>query len=146
MKSRSTMFCWIYILLATFVSSIALYYYTVSIPEIIPKDNLFKEIFMCSGQILWQAFIVRIWIIKEITSYIYQMITVSLFGSLALTPLIILESQIKIPLEIRVGLFLMIVLGMIIEHARRVKNMGFPKYLTYTWVLYRVFWLPILLF
>ncbi|WP_025743991.1 hypothetical protein [Aquimarina pacifica] len=137
---------WGYILMAACTSSIILYYYAKSIPSVIPKDNLLKEICMCSGQILWQGIIMRLWVKGEITKYLSQMITISLLGSLALIPIIILNSRAEIGLEFKMTGFFLIVACMIIEHARRVKKIALPEYLTYTWILYRIFWIPLLLF
>lgn len=146
MKIRSISYQWIYILFATTISTIVLFYYAKELPELIPNDNLTKEMIMCSGQLLWQGSIVLIFIKRKIHNYLYQMITVSLLGSLALIPMILVYRQTLIGIEIKIFLFLLVVCAMIIEHARRVKKLGLPSYLTVTWIVYRILWLPLLLF
>ncbi|WP_299258029.1 hypothetical protein [uncultured Aquimarina sp.] len=137
---------WMYIIIATILSTVVLFYYAKALPELIPNDNLTKEMIMCSGQLLWQGSIILIFIKKKLHSYLYNMITVSLLGSLALIPMILLFQKEQISIEIRILLFLAVVLLMIIEHARRVKKLALPSYLTLTWITYRILWLPILLF
>ena len=132
--------------MATIVSTIVLFYYAKELPELIPNDNLTKEMIMCSGQLIWQGAILLLWIKRKVRSYLFQMITVSLLGSIALIPFIIWYHYQSISIELRVLFFLLIVSCMIIEHSRRVKKLTLPSYLTITWVAYRIFWLPILLF
>ncbi|MBQ4821496.1 hypothetical protein [Aquimarina sp. MMG016] len=146
MNTDSRTYRLVYILIATIISSIVLFYFAKAIPELIPNDNMIKEVFMCSGQIFWQDTILMLCIKKKMIIYLYQMITVSLLGSLLLIPLLIIHQQLDISLKIRIGGFLAIVLGMIIDHFRRVKKLTLPSYLTITWILYRALWLPILLF
>jgi len=137
---------WMYIIIATVISTVVLFYYAKALPELIPNDNLTKEMIMCSGQLLWQGSIILIFIKRKLHTYLYNMITVSLFGSLALIPMIFLFRKESISIEIRIILFLLVVVLMIIEHARRVKKLALPSYLTITWITYRILWLPILLF
>ncbi|WP_378177968.1 hypothetical protein [Aquimarina sp. SS2-1] len=137
---------WMYIIIATVLSTVVLFYYAKALPELIPNDNLTKEMIMCSGQLLWQGSIILIFIKRKLHTYLSHMITVSLLGSLALIPLIFLFQKDPISIEIRILLFLLVVLAMIIEHARRVKKLALPSYLTITWITYRILWLPILLF
>lgn len=137
---------WSYIVIATIISTITLFYYAKELPELITNDKLSKEIVMCTGQLIWQGGIMVLFIKRKIHTYLYHMITVSLLGSLVLIPLLFLYNVALISWELKVLLFLMVVILMIIEHARRVKKLKLPSYLTVTWVLYRLAWLPILLF
>ncbi|WP_405205341.1 hypothetical protein [Aquimarina sp. LLG6339-5] len=146
MNSLQITYRWIYIIFATLLSTLVLYHYAKELPELIPNDNLIKEIAMCSGQLVWQGSIIMIFIKKKIHSYLYNMISVSLLGSLALIPLILLYKQEVIILEIKILLFLLVVFLMILDHTRRVKKLKLPGYLTITWITYRLLWLPILLF
>ncbi|MBW1296728.1 hypothetical protein [Aquimarina litoralis] len=137
---------WSYIIIATMISTIVLFYYTKELPELIANDRLSKEITMCSGQLVWQGGIILLFIKRKIHTYLCHMITVSLLGSLALIPLLLLYKVTLIDLEVKIFLFLLVVSIMIIEHARRVKKLQLPSYLTVTWMLYRIAWLPILLY
>ncbi|SEM00397.1 hypothetical protein SAMN04487910_3877 [Aquimarina amphilecti] len=143
---KSILYQWTYILFATAISTLVLYQYAKELPELISNDNLTKEIAMCSGQLLWQGSIIMIFIKKKIHTYLYNMISVSLLGSLALIPLILVYKQEVIIPEIKILLFLFVVCLMILDHTRRVKKLKLPGYLTITWITYRLLWLPILLF
>jgi len=145
MKITSNIYKWIYIAIATCISTIVLYKYAKALPELISTTNLMKEITMCSGQIIWQGIILLLFIKEKISLYLYHMITVSLIGSTFLIPLIIFYQFQEVGLVIRVSLFFMVVLWMIYEHKKRVKKLKLPAYLTLTWITYRVIWLPILL-
>lgn len=146
MNSRQIIWRWMYILSATLISTIVLYYYGKALPELIPETNLTKEIVMCSGQLVWQGSIILFFIRKKIHLYLFNMITVSLLGSIVLLPILFIDTQPFITIEIKVVFFLFVVGLMIIEHARRVKKLQLPVYLTITWVCYRILWVPILLF
>jgi len=146
MKNNLIIYQWIYIIVATVISTIALFYYAKALPELIPNDNLSKEAMMCSGQLFWQGAIVLLFIKRKLHSYLYHMITVSLLGSLMLVPMILLMQQIQLTIETRLVFFFLVVGLMIIEHVRRVKKLNLPPYLTVSWITYRILWLPILLF
>ncbi len=146
MKRSTIIYTWIYIIIAAGISTIILFFYAKALPELILDSSLEKEMFMCSGQIVWQGIILSLFITKKVTRYICHMITISLLGSLFLIPLILLYQLKVVSLEIRVLLFLLVVLFMILEHSRRVQKLKLPNYLTITWIFYRILWLPILLF
>ncbi len=146
MCNLSKTYQWVYIIIATILSTVVLFYYAKVLPELIPNDNLIKEMVMCSGQIIWQGAIIVIFVKRKINLYLSHMITVSLLGSLALIPMILIYQKEQISIEIRILSFLFVVCLMIYEHARRVKLLKLPSYLTITWVVYRVLWLPVLLF
>lgn len=135
----------VYIIFATLLSTIVLFYYSKLLPEVISKDTLSLEVMMCSGQIIWQGIIVILFIKKKLLSYLYTMITVSLLGSLALIPFLIINQFIYLDILWKISYFFVIVILMIAEHTRRIKKLQLPSYLTLTWVIYRVFWLPILI-
>ncbi len=122
MNTHSRTYQSIYIIIATILSTITLFYYAKALPELIPNDNLTKEMIMCSGQLVWQGCIILVFIKRKILLYLFHMITVSLLGSFALIPMILYYQQEPTTMEIRIALFLFIVCLMIIEHARRVKR------------------------
>ncbi|MHA7059652.1 hypothetical protein ACWGOQ_0020670 [Aquimarina sp. M1] len=146
MNNRSITCQWIYIIVATAISTIVLFYYAKSLPEVIPYNNLTKEMVMCFGQIIWQGAIILLFINRNIHRYLCHRITVSLLGALALIPMILYYQKELVAIEIRILLFLLVVSLMIIEHVRRIKKLKLPPYLTVTWITYRFLWLPILLF
>jgi len=122
MKINPITYRWTYILFATILTTVTLYQYAKALPELIPSDNLIKEMLMCSGQILWQGSIILVFIKRKTTLYLTHMITVSLLGSILLLPIILIHSIYPTHLAISITYFLAVVCFMIIEHARRVKK------------------------
>lgn len=135
---------WLYIVFATVVSTTVLQAYSKLLPTIVSLDNHLWEFLMCGGQIVFQGLILLFFVKDKILSYIGNMITVSLIGSLLLMP-ILLASIIAVPGTIfLVGYFLLVVVFMVLLHQERVSNLQLPTYLTITWILYRLLWIPIL--
>jgi hypothetical protein len=75
---------------------------------------------------------------KTIINYTGNLMTVSLMGSLILTPILILTQFINVSEFIVLGWFGITVFIMFAEHFRRVKVLKLPSYLCFTWVLYRI--------
>lgn len=73
------------------------------------------------------------------------MITLSFLGSLSLIPILFINTLINIPTTLNIIYFSIVVICMILEHARRVRHLNLNVYLTLTWILYRIIWLPILI-
>lgn len=71
--------------------------------------------------------------------------TVSLAGALLLTPILILNQFINIPQITILIWFAFVVLFMFMEHSRRIKILRLPTILSYTWVIYRVIVLLVIL-
>lgn len=101
-----------------------------------------KELVLASGQLLFQS----VFLLKEDKmnrlTYLGNLMTVSLFGSLLLAPLLILNLYITIPETITLIWFGIVVSIMFSEHYRRVRLLQLPKYLCLTWVAYRMLALP----
>ncbi len=136
---------WLYIVFATVVSTLVLYAYSKLLPTIVNPSNPLIEFLMCGGQIVFQGLIILLFVKDKILSYLGNMITVSLIGSLLLIP-IILASVIAVPSTIfLIGYFLLVVMLMVLQHQERVRNLELPSYLTLTWILYRLLWIPILI-
>ena len=66
-------------------------------------------------------------------------------GSLFLIPILILNQCIEINTYVVLGWFGLTVNLMILEHYRRISLLQLPKYLTLTWILYRILALLVLL-
>ncbi len=70
--------------------------------------------------------------------YYYNMLQVSLIGSLLLLPLILINHWYVCGYLINLSYFFAVVAFMFLEHKRRVKKLKLPVYLSYTWALYRM--------
>lgn len=130
-----------YVVFVLFITAIVLYKFATLIPHY-TEANFLKEIILASGQLLFQSlFILGKDKITRIT-YLGNLMTVSLFGSLLLIPLLIVSNYWTILETLVLMLFGLVVLAMFVEHYRRVRLLELPKYLCLTWVLYRMIALP----
>ncbi|WP_179008743.1 DCC1-like thiol-disulfide oxidoreductase family protein [Winogradskyella forsetii] len=128
---------YIYILIATLITSLVLFNFSRMI-SIIPESNFLRECLIALGQIGFQAlFISKLKSDKQI-NYLGNLMTVSLMGSLFLIPVLIINSFFVIPEIALLAWFGLTVTLMLLEHLRRVKILELPKYLSATWLLYRV--------
>jgi hypothetical protein len=135
---------WVYIAFATIITTFTLFYFSEIIPTL-PKTNISRELLLAVGQMLFQTLFLFKKDKKTILNYLGNLMTVSLMGSIILIPLLILNTIITIPELIVLGWFGITVGLMFLEHARRIKILVLPFYLSITWVLYRIIALIILL-
>ncbi|SHH84230.1 thiol-disulfide oxidoreductase DCC family protein [Flavobacterium defluvii] len=120
------------------ITTFILFGYSNLIPSL-PKSNITREIVLALGQIVFQSLFLFLKFDKQtIINYAGNIMTVSLMGSLILTPILILSQFIQLPQTIILGWFGVTVFIMFLEHFRRVKILKLPFYLSYTWILYRI--------
>jgi hypothetical protein len=134
----------LYILFAILITAVTLYDFSNLIPDL-PKGNFSRELILALGQIVFQSIFLLKFDKKTILNYAGNLMTVSLFGSLILIPILILNQFINLPEIVVLGWFGMTVFIMFIEHFRRIKLLELPKFLCYTWVIYRIIALLIIL-
>ncbi|MCI9843771.1 hypothetical protein [Flavobacterium pectinovorum] len=103
-----------------------------------PKSTITRELILAFGQIVFQSWFLFKFDRKTILNYAGNLMTVSLLGSLILSPVLILSLFIQLPQMIISGWFGVTVFIMFLEHFRRIKILKLPFYLSYTWVLYRI--------
>lgn len=133
-----------YIVLATLFTSIILFQYAEMI-TLLPKANFGRELLLAVGQIGFQYLFIQKLSKQNQLHYIGNLVTVSVMGSLFLIPILILNQCIEINTYVALGWFGLTVNLMILEHYRRISLLQLPKYLTLTWILYRVLALGIIL-
>lgn len=134
----------IYVLFSLLITGLVLFQFSGLITKL-PISTISREFILAFGQILFQGLFLLHFERKKTLNYIGNLMTVSLMGSLILIPLLILNSFINLS-----ELFILIWFGatvgiMFIEHWRRVKLLELPKYLSFTWVTYRLLILLIIL-
>lgn len=134
----------IYIGFATIMTALTLYHYSELIPNL-PKGNFNSELILAFGQIIFQSIFLLKFDKKTILNYAGNLLTVSLLGSLFLTPILILNLFTNLPEKIVLSWFALTVLIMFVEHFRRIRLLELPSFLCYTWVIYRVMALIIIL-
>ena len=134
----------LYIFFATAITALTLYNFSALLTNF-PKGNFSRELILAFGQIIFQSLFILKLDHKIILNYAGNLMTVSLFGSLLLTPILILNLFLNIPEIIILCWFGLTVLILFVEHFRRIKLLELPFYLCYTWVLYLIIALTIIL-
>lgn len=134
----------LYILFATLFTAIVLFHY-VKIITLLPKGNFSREILLAVGQIGFQYVFIKKVSKQNQLNYVGNLVTVSVLGSLFLAPILILNQFVSIHEYVVLGWFGLTVNLMILEHYRRVSILGLPKFLTLTWILYRIIALVVIL-
>lgn len=133
-----------YITFATLFTALILFQYSKMI-VILPKATFIREFFLAVGQISFQAFFIQKLDKQKQLNYIGNLVTVSVIGSLFLFPIIIVNHYFNLNDYFILGWFGLTVNFMIYEHYRRISLLELPKYLTLTWILYRIIALVIIL-
>ena len=103
-----------------------------------PKSTITRELIIAFGQIVFQSLFLLKFDRKTILNYAGNLMTASLMGSLILSPVLILSPFIQLSQITVLGWFGVTVFIMFLEHFRRIKILKLPFYLSYTWVLYRI--------
>lgn len=134
----------LYIVFSILITALTLFNYSELIPNL-PKGNFGRELILAFGQIIFQSLFLLKLDQKTILNYTGNLMTISLFGSLILTPILILNQFINLTETVILGWFGITVLIMFIEHFRRIKLLKLPSYLCYTWIIYRIIALVIIL-
>lgn len=134
----------LFIAFALTVTTFVLFGYSNLIP-VLPKTTILREVALAFGQIIFQTLFLLKLDKQTIINYAGNLMTVSLMGSLILLPILIVSQFIIIPAIIILGWFAITVLIMFAEHFRRIKILKLPYYLCYTWILYRILALLLIL-
>ncbi|KQB43364.1 hypothetical protein [Flavobacterium aquidurense] len=134
----------LFIAFALTITTFVLFGYSNLIP-VLPKTSIVREVALAFGQIIFQSLFLLKFDKKTIMNYAGNLMTVSLMGSLILVPILIVSQFINFPAIFILGWFAITVLIMFTEHIRRIKILKLPHYLCYTWVLYRILALTLIL-
>lgn len=140
----------LFIFFAAGLTSTILLLYSYQLKGFVPSSNLSREYFICFGQIVFQGALLFIFRAKKelVLHYIEQMMSVSLVGALLLTPALV-STALFFPFSpgaiYFLAYFFCIVLFMFLYHKRKVRQIHAPDWLSYTWVLYRLIVLSLIL-
>ncbi len=135
---------WAYIIFSWIVTSLVLVAYSKRLAPVIPATDYMREFIICGGQILFQGSILLLIRKEKWIHYVSNLMTVALAGALLLYIALLFTPVIQSPMFY--GIYFMIVVGlMFFEHARRVKILELPSWLSATWVVYRILVLLIIL-
>ncbi len=127
------------ILICIAVTALTLHQYAALVQHLITirYDWLF-ELCIVTGMLFFQyPFIYKkTWSLK--LDYYFNMLLVSLIGSLLLLPLLVLNHYSNYSDTFNLLYFFAVVLIMFFDHKRRVTKLKVPWVISYTWVLYRL--------
>lgn len=129
---------WMYILFALVISAVILSRFTPILHDFIGNGNLWREVQICGGQLVFQVGILAcLGKLKETMDYLGNLMTVSLEGALFLLPVITINRLMNLPQVISLFYFLLVVCFMFFIHYRRVKSLNLSFLLCITWLVYR---------
>ena len=120
-----------YLIMATLTAAFILTRYARLLPY---PGNAYREYLVCTGQLLFQGFIVTMIAPAKRWDYLGNMMTISLAGSLLLLPALTLHPSAAIAST----WFALTALCMLLEHIRRTKLLALGRTLTITWIAYRL--------
>lgn len=135
-----------YIVIAWILTSLILAEYSGYLVPLISSTSYGREFLICAGQIAFQALTLSFIRRDLMVHYLGNMMTVSLIGSIALCPALMLFGAMPTVSPLAALGFLMVIVGaMLLEHVRRVQILGIDWRATLSWVIYRMIVLFILL-
>lgn len=127
-----------YLVFTWFITASILSAYSKLMTGILPVGGVYREYFVCGGQIFFQAIVMLI-ISKEKTwNYLGNMMTISFAGALLLSPALLVAVWLQLNPLFYVAWFMGVAGLMFLEHIRRSRLLSLGWTLTITWVLYRL--------
>lgn len=133
-----------YIFLSVVITGYTLFHFSGLI-EILPVTNFKSELLLAFSQLIFQGLFLIKKDSKTILNYMGNLMTVSLIGCIGLAQMLLLNWMFPLPQIVILISFLGVVGVMFFEHKRRVTLLELPNYLTYTWVVYRLIALLLIL-
>ena len=130
-------FRWFYLFLSGIVVSSILYMVNGYLSAVLEPSNVLREIGLTVGLVLFQGAWLYFLFPKKVMDYLGNMMTISLFGAMAVLPIlgIYVLSGINQPSMLLIGIAI-VVIGMFLEHIRRVQLLRLPFYVTIGWVVF----------
>ncbi len=138
----------IYLLFTWLVTSLTLTAYSSLLTEFIGGTSFGREFMICGGQIVFQMMLLLLTSKgkEAVMEYLGTMMTVSMIGSLLLLPVLLIGVLFPvIPAFFFLGWFGLVVCVMLYDHIRRVKLTNSPKWLSASWIIYRILILVLIL-
>ncbi len=138
-----------YLIFSWLITALVLTNYSALLVQYIGATSLGREFLICAGQMLFQGLLLMVAKQHKVSifEYLGNMMTVSLLGALLLCPMLVLNLITeKIPPIFNMAYFFMVVGFMLFDHVKRDGLIMAPKWLSATWVLYRILVLILILF
>lgn len=138
----------LYLLFTWLITSLTLTAYSSLLTQFIGTTSFGREFLICGGQIVFQMLLLLVVSKRKevVMEYLGTMMTVSMIGSLLLLPVLLIGNLFtSVPSLIFLAWFGFVVCVMLFDHIRRVKLTQSPKWLSATWVIYRILILVLIL-
>lgn len=128
-----------YLLFTWILSSLILTNYATYLRGVIPASNFYREFVICGGQIIFQALVIQLFVKKKLWDYLGNMMTVSFAASLVLFLIMGAGKLFSFTNPIAYTIIFLTIAGcMLFEHIRRMKRLGLNLLPSFTWLLYRI--------
>jgi predicted DCC family thiol-disulfide oxidoreductase YuxK len=138
-----------YLIFSWLITSLVLTNYSALLAQYIGATDLGREFLICAGQMVFQSVLLLAFKKQReiIFEYLGNMMTVSLLGAILLCPMLLINLVFtSVHPFVNMAYFFAVVTFMLYDHIRRVRFILAPKWLSATWVLYRVLVLILILF
>lgn len=132
-----------FIVFSGLVTAVTLSHFSALLP--IPAGTFSRELFLAFVQLAFQGLLLLKKDPQTQVNYFGHLMTVSLMGSLMLAPMLLMTQITDVPVSIALGWFSFTALAMFAEHYRRIKMLELPHLLCYTWIIYRIIVLILIL-
>ena len=127
-----------YLVFTWLLTSYVLSNYTGLMKGFLPEGHVYREYFICGGQIVFQGIIIALLNQQKTWAYLGNMMTISFAGALLLLPPMLLALWFELDPIFYLIWFMSIAGLMLLEHIRRSSLLNIGWTLTITWVLYRI--------
>lgn len=134
-----------YLIFTVVIAAYILAGYAPLFASIIPAGGAYRELIVCSGQLIFQGTIISVLDKSKTWDYLGNMMTISFAGALLLLPVLALPQWIQIPDMYYAAYFMLVAGMMLLEHIRRTKLMGLGWTMTIGWTVYRLIVLIVIL-
>ena len=146
MKSASIVIGSVHALVCVLVTAWSLQRFAGLIEGYLSIDYSFTfELCMVIGQVVFQWLVLARASWKDRLRYVPIVLSISLMGSVLLMPLLAWAAVHAVQPLTALAWFFSVVLVMFLTHRHWIGRVGLPWYLTWTWVLYRLLLLPVII-
>jgi len=135
----------IYLLFTWLVTAYILTAYARLLTQFVPLGTSYREYLICGSQMLFQGIIILFYRKDKLWDYLGNMMTISLAGSLMLLPMLAISGHFQLNPIAFILYFLMVAGLMLLEHLRRSKILKLGLTMSFTWIIYRLIVLALIL-
>ena len=135
-----------YLIFKWMITAFILFNYSKLLEGVIPASNFYREFLICGGQIIWQFAIVSAIKKNKTWDYLGTLMTISFAGALLLSVGLVVSCFLSPAPSLFASYFLLVAAFMLLEHIRRSKILELSRIVTFTWVLYRILLLIVILY